>query len=178
MRTYEEYDESKTRNLITLNVDNLPLEVHNMSTIVYDFRMYLAYAQKSHSIAVSKFKRHKSELGAIIRSDPSEYGLSPPNLKDAIDEAVEIDEKTEKLELDVIEKKFVLDKITAACESLSEKSFNLSRAVKLWLRNLYADEPLTSEELKAVESEEYEETYERLAEIMKKRRNENEVQSR
>lgn len=170
MRVYEEYDETKTRGIITTDIDNLELEFRYMSQMVYDYRMYLAHANYAHSMAAAKWERIKKELSAEIRATPEDWGIKPPNLNDAIKEQVAANKEVIALENDMIEKKLVYDKIFAACEALGEKSFNLSRALKLLLRNYYVDDPLADDERRKIESLGYEEAYEHIAEVMKKRK--------
>jgi hypothetical protein len=170
MRTYENYDEEKTRTIISLDIDNLEIEVHNLSTIVYDYGIYKSYAYYELARAKAKLDRHKAELSATVRTDPGEYGLSPPNLNDAIKEYVLCNKTTIELEDEWIEKKLVLDKIESACNSLETKGYSLGQAIKIWIRNYYADNPIAGEDKKAIERMDYEEAYEELSKRMKERK--------
>lgn len=170
MRVYEEYDESGTKGLISLDIDNLHIEVHNQSQIVYDFRMYLAVANKKYSIAKAKLERRKASLASEIRLNPSDYGIKPPDFSTQVKETVAASPEIEELENEVIDTKFVIDKLWAALEALSDKSYSIGHAVKLALRNYYADNPITEEERKLIESEDYEEVYDKLNKIMTDRR--------
>jgi len=175
MKVYEDYDESKNRDLVRVDLDNLDIELRNHSLVTYDYGVYLAYANKNYSVAKAKAERRRKELSSEVRADPSEYGLSPPNLKDAIDEWVSSNKEVIELEDDVIEKKLIVDKLVSACNSLQTKSNDIGRGLKLLLRNYYMDNPVPDDVKKRFESMDYEEVYENLAKIMEKRRKTNEV---
>ena len=181
MSKLEEYDESKTRNLVGVDRHNLEVEVSHISTMVYDYGVLQAEAEDIMDKAKVQWQRARKELANLVRSDPGEYGLmaygrGPSN--DQVYEVVDNNQEVIDLEDAYLDSKFVFNKLAAAIEAFNTKRFSLAWALKLWTKNYYADLPVDDKTReRMIDAQSYEGVYEELAKHAKQRREKNETQS-
>jgi len=174
MTTFDDYDEEATRNLTRLDRHNLEVEVSHIATMVYDYGVFLAYADDKMRKAKLLRDRKRGEIANLIRNDPAEYGITRIS-ENAIIEVMRNNEEVTEAEDNYLDALLVFNKLKAAQDALGTKRFSLSWALKLWTQNYYADLPVDEKRKAAmIESDHYADVYEELAREAKLRReNEN-----